>query len=151
MQAEDTYLLSLPSGSGKCREIVIIKLNLMAPSPPPRFVFSLCTSARPDMYLVNVNTKVCPEDQWHKVLITSKNPSCDTERSPLQYKGNDHCLRQERGKSQPQSVSGCISRWWRWVQTKATVQHAITHPHLWGVLLGNMDSSNSSPLSPPTS
>ena len=57
----------------------------MAPHPHPP-IFSLRTSALPDTSLINVSTEVCPKTNGHKILITSENPSCDTEHSPLQRK-----------------------------------------------------------------
>lgn len=52
MQAEDTYLLFLTSGSCKCRKIVIIKLNIMALSP-----FSRLSSSR--------SLTLYPGSAWH--------------------------------------------------------------------------------------
>lgn len=98
MQAEDTHLLSLTSGSCKCREIVIIKLNVTVLLPSPPFILSLCSSAQSDTYLVNVNTKVCPEDQWAE--------SSDYQQKSIMWyrtvtpaaRGNDNCFAVQGGE-----------------------------------------------------
>ena len=92
----------------------------MVPSPPPPCIFSLHTSALPDISLINVSTKVCPEDQWAQ--------NSDYQWKSIMWyrtftptaKGNGNCLCCARWRTRPQSVSGGINRLWRWVQTKAT-------------------------------
>lgn len=52
------------SRSSTCREIVIIKLNIMIVTFPLPFTLSHSLAQLHDTHLVNVNTQGDPEDPW---------------------------------------------------------------------------------------
>lgn len=140
MQAEDTHLLSLTSGSCKCREIVT-KLNIRSPHPRP-CIFLTPHLALPDTSFINVSTKVCLcKTNGHKILITSENPSsCDTEHSPLQRKEMATAFAVQGGE--PYLKVSLYKQVMKMGTDKGHQPQATRHPHLPSVLLGTTDSSN---------
>lgn len=52
------------SRSSTCREIIIIKLNIMIVTFPLPFTLSHSLAQLHDTHLVNVNTQGDPEDPW---------------------------------------------------------------------------------------